>query len=219
MLDKVSKKFSPNAVSTTVPTVTPEQEVTAREKRIKKVHEHRLALAIEDSLKELPDGLLRDVLEHCARLERSIASEIVANEISVETEVTRRLNQYQETHLNTIQKQKRTVTKLQQDSDSARHKYQTAIKLNESLAKISQLKEELDECECKLEKERDIWAAEMFELMAEEENIAAQVTTYVRLQQIYYQNSLREIERTMEQMDGFLSELVEVVASVFSQNY
>lgn len=206
VLDKVAKKFSPNAVSSAPVQQTTEQDAAAREKRIKKVHEYRLAVAIEESVKELPDSLLRDVLDNCARLERQIATEIVKNEIDVENDVTRRLTVVQETQLSTIQKQKRTVQKLQQDNDSARHKYQSAIKLNESFPKINQLKEELDECESKLEKERDIWAAEMFEFMAEEETIASNILNYVRFQQMYYKKAVEEIECVMEQMNNVLRE-------------
>lgn len=206
VLEKVAKKFSPNPVATVQAQQTPEQDQAARDKRIKKVHEHRLALAIEDCLKDMPESLLRDVLDNCAQLERKIASEVIRNEINVENDVTRQLSLVQETHLSTIQKQKRIVTKLQQDSDSARHKYQSAVRLNDPLTKIKQLREELEDCEGKLEKERDIWAAEMFELIAEEETIAGNILDYVKLQQFYYKTVLSEVENVMEQMSNVLSE-------------
>lgn len=208
VLDKVAKKFSPNPVPTMPVQQTQEQESASREKRIKKVHEYRLAVAIEESLKDLPDSLLRDVLENCALLEKQIAADIIQNEIHVENDVTRRLTSVQETQLSTIQKQKRVVTKLQQDSDSARNKHQSAVRLNESFPKITQLQEELAECESKLEKERDIWAAEMFELMAEEETIASNILNYVRFQQLHYKTVLKEIECVMDQMNNVLRECI-----------
>lgn len=63
VLEKISKKFLPNAT-----TGNADQDPAAREKLCKKVHEYRLAQSMEDSLKDLPDGLLRDVLENCGKL-------------------------------------------------------------------------------------------------------------------------------------------------------
>lgn len=210
VLEKVSKKFSANPPSAfSAQFSSQDQETAAREKRVKKVHEYRLAMAMEECLKDLPESLLKDVLENCAKLEKTIASEIISNEINVENDVTRRLAQIMDTHLSTIQKQKRIVTKLQQDSDSARNKYVTAVRLSDSLTKTSQLKEELDECEGKLEKERDLWASEMFELIAEEESIATNILNYVKYQQLYYRTALVEIEQVMEQMNGVLSKLLQ----------
>lgn len=61
-----------------------------------------------------------------AKLEKNIAAEIVNNEINVENDVTKKLAIIMENHIGTIQKQKRTVTKLMQDNESAKHKYQVS---------------------------------------------------------------------------------------------
>lgn len=110
-----------------------------------------------------------------------------------------------ETNITTIQKQKRTVTKLMQDNESAKHKYHAAIKVNENQAKINQLKEEQEDVENRLEKERDIWAAEMFELIAEEENMANCIIHYMKFQQQYYQSALSEIESAMDKVSVLVS--------------
>lgn len=63
MLEKISKKFTQN------PGISADMnDVVARDKRCKKVHEYRLAQAMEESSKELPDGLLKNVLENCGML-------------------------------------------------------------------------------------------------------------------------------------------------------
>lgn len=59
-----------------------------------------------------------------AKLEKNIAAEIVNNEINVENDVTKKLAIILENHIGRIQKQKRIVTKLMQDNESAKHKYQ-----------------------------------------------------------------------------------------------
>lgn len=77
--------------------------------------------------------------------------------------------------------------------------------MNENVSKINQLREEQEECESKLEKERDIWASEMFELIAEERNMASYVINYIQFQKLYYKSALDEIEGVMERVQGLLS--------------
>lgn len=63
VLQVLSKKVSPpNAVSG--------QDPAAREKRLKKTHEYALGQAMDDSAKELPDGLFKKILDHCGELEK-----------------------------------------------------------------------------------------------------------------------------------------------------
>lgn len=59
-----------------------------------------------------------------AKLEKNIATEIINNEINVENDVTKKLAIILDQHIGRIQKQKRIVTKLIQDNESAKHKYQ-----------------------------------------------------------------------------------------------
>lgn len=145
-----------------------------------------------------------------AKLEKNIATEIIDNEIKVELDVTKKLNTIMDNHISTIQKQKRIVTKLMQDNESAKHKHQAALRVNENPTKIIQLREEQEECETRLEKERDIWAAEMFELIAEEENMAHHIINYVKYQQLYYKSALDEIEDVMDRVNGLLSKFSSV---------
>lgn len=61
VLQIVTKKISTNAPSG--------QDQAAKEKRIKKINEYVLGQALEDSAKELPDGLMKRILEDCGKLE------------------------------------------------------------------------------------------------------------------------------------------------------
>lgn len=118
VLEKITKKFSPNSSSG-------QDSSEQLEKRCKKVNEYRLAQSMEESLQSLDKNtLLREVMERCARLEKNVAHEIVKNEISVENDVTKNLNAIMENHISGIQKQKRTVHKLMQDNESAKTKHQ-----------------------------------------------------------------------------------------------
>lgn len=69
-------------------------------------------------------------------------------------------------------------------------------------AKITQLKDDQEELHTKLEKERDLYESYMYELLAEEENIALFVKEYVKHQELYFTSVLREIQHTMRSMDG-----------------
>lgn len=68
------------------------------------------------------------MLFHTAKLEKNIANKIVDSENKVEAEVTRKLAEIMEKHLATIQKQKRIVTKLMQDKETAKNKHQVSWK-------------------------------------------------------------------------------------------
>ncbi|XP_058823943.1 uncharacterized protein LOC131684805 [Topomyia yanbarensis] len=181
------------------------QDVTAKEKRVRKVAEFQLGQLMEDSVKDLPPGLLREVLDKCARLEKTVASEIVNNEFNVENSVSKNLNDIIERHLGTIQKQKRIVSKCHQEYEATRQKYDSAQRNSDQLgnqAKLTQLKDDQEELHNKLEKERDLYESYMYELLAEEENIANYVKEYVKHQELYYTSALREIQSTITSMDG-----------------
>lgn len=63
VLEKIGRKFIVNPSSSSTTAANIDQDVF--EKRCKKVHEYKLAQAMEESLSYLPDGLLHDVLENC----------------------------------------------------------------------------------------------------------------------------------------------------------
>lgn len=69
----------------------------------------------------------KNVFYSTAKLEKNIAVEIVNNEVNVENDVTRKLSIILENHIGRIQKQKRIVTKLMQDNESAKNKYQVIL--------------------------------------------------------------------------------------------
>ncbi len=67
VLEKISKKFTQN------PGISADSnDPVARDKRCKKVHEYRLAQAMEESSKDLPDGLLKNVLESCGTFDLNL---------------------------------------------------------------------------------------------------------------------------------------------------
>jgi hypothetical protein len=74
--------------------------------------------------------------------------------------------------------------------------------------KTTQLKDDQEECELKLEKERDIYASMMFELLAEEESISKYIINYIKYQEQCYKSALNEIEAMMGKMNELLSKYI-----------
>lgn len=65
VLEKICRKFVQNPTHSNTNAINIDQD--ARDKRCKKVHEYKLAQSMEESMKDLPDGILRDVLENCGK--------------------------------------------------------------------------------------------------------------------------------------------------------
>lgn len=70
---------------------------------------------------------------YTAKLEKTIASEIINNEVNIENDVNKKLNGIIEHQIQVIQKQKRIVAKCHQDNEAARQKHQVRISLTQHL--------------------------------------------------------------------------------------
>lgn len=105
VLDKICRKFVPNPTSGSNHTNAVSIDQDVRDKRCKKVHEFKLAQSLEESLKDLPDGSLRDVLENCGMF--SLFFFLCVFEISINPV------QYSFYYWNLILIEKKTVHQLQ----------------------------------------------------------------------------------------------------------
>jgi glucose-6-phosphate-specific signal transduction histidine kinase len=65
-----------------------------------------------------------------AKVEKTIASEIVNNEVNIENDVNKKLNGIIEQQIQVVQKQKRVVAKCHQDNEAAKVKHQVRISFN-----------------------------------------------------------------------------------------
>lgn len=61
-----------------------------------------------------------------ARVEKTIANEIVNHEVNIENDVSKKLNTIIDSHITTVQKQKRVVAKCHQDNEAAKQKHQVS---------------------------------------------------------------------------------------------
>uniref|UniRef100_A0A336M2M1 CSON010658 protein n=1 Tax=Culicoides sonorensis TaxID=179676 RepID=A0A336M2M1_CULSO len=184
-------------------------DAAARKARCQKIHEYNLGITMEELVKELPDTCsLRQSLDNCAKGQKIMAETKVNNDTSVEEDVCKKLSQISE-HIATIQKQKSIENKCASDYEQAKNKYTNAKKAQESSStakfaehavKIETYKDEMDECETRLDKERDIYACCMYDLLAEEEAIINSLVQFVTLQEIYFRTSMNHANHVLKEM-------------------
>ncbi|XP_063699692.1 rho GTPase-activating protein 92B-like [Culicoides brevitarsis] len=181
----------------------------ARKTRCAKLQEYNLGVTMEELVKELPETCsLRNSLDLCGKAQKILAETKVNNDVDIEEAVYKELARISE-HIATIQKQKSVENKCASDFEQAKNKYSNAKKAQESsskdknaeqAAKIDSYKDEMDECETRLDKERDIYACCMYDLLAEEEAIIKSLINFVHLQEIYYAKSLQHATHVLGEM-------------------
>ncbi|XP_067014084.2 rho GTPase-activating protein 44 [Anabrus simplex] len=170
-----------------------------KDKRLKKIPEHLLGVAMQDSGASEDDCLLGHVLVDCGKVEQDLASAELEYEIEVEQIVMAALQMVLEKDIPNIMKHKRNLSKVILDMDSARTRYQTALKhsANTGTSRVESIKTELEDAECKVEQTRDILASEMFQLVSRESEIAQTIVQYVKLQQKYHETALSHLREVI----------------------
>lgn len=71
--------------------------------------------------------------------------------------------------------------------------------------KVDSLRDELEEAETKVEQCRDHLAAEMFQLMSRETELAQTVIQYVKLQRAYHESALHCLEDLIPDLECYIS--------------
>ncbi|XP_037951383.1 rho GTPase-activating protein 92B isoform X2 [Teleopsis dalmanni] len=103
---------------------------------------------------------------------------------------------------------KRNVSRTLQEYTSLKRSYEAAVRLDEPQAKINHLKEQQEQCEVKLEKERDAWAAQMFELIAKEDVIVQCIRDYVLNQRNYHERALQRVNSSLSNIQDIIQSTV-----------
>ncbi|XP_034247836.1 rho GTPase-activating protein 44-like isoform X2 [Thrips palmi] len=177
-----------------------------REKRLKRSAEYLLGLSmLESGDRNDEDGLLGNVVVECGKLQMALANEVVDHEARVEEKVVTLLHAVSEGEVPNIQKLKRNLAKLILDMDSARTRYQTAVKHSANQAgtsKVDSIREELEDAELKVEQCRDQLASEMFQLISREADLAKTIVEYARLQKSYHEKALSVLEDFLPDLEA-----------------
>ncbi|XP_029670825.1 rho GTPase-activating protein 44-like isoform X3 [Formica exsecta] len=182
------------------------QDQALKEKRLKKCPEYILGQTMLENAGE--DGLMSFALVECGRVQMSLANETVEHEAKVEQYVAAPLQHILDTDVPNILKHKRNLARHILDMDSARTRYFQAIKhsTGTGATKIDNLKEELEDAESKVEQCRDQLAAEMFQLMSRETELAQTIIQYIKLQRAYHESALHCLEDLIPGLESYIND-------------
>ncbi|XP_015588654.1 rho GTPase-activating protein 44 isoform X2 [Cephus cinctus] len=189
------------------PNQTVAQDPAYKEKRLKKCPEYVLGQTMLENAAE--EGLMSFALSECGRAQIALAQEAVEHEAKVEQYVAVPLHCILETDVPNILKHKRNLARLTLDMDSARTRYQQASKHSAGGAgatKVDSLREELEDAETKVEQCRDQLAAEMFQLMSRETELAQTIVQYVKLQRAYHESALHCLEDLIPGLESYIND-------------
>ncbi|XP_011637108.1 SH3 domain-binding protein 1-like isoform X1 [Pogonomyrmex barbatus] len=187
------------------PNQTITQDPALKEKRLKKCPEYILGQTMLENAGE--DGLMSFALVECGRVQMSLANEAMEHEAKVEQYVAAPLQHILDTDVPNILKHKRNLARLILDMDSARTRYFQASKHSAGTAtKIDNLREELEDAESKVEQCRDQLAAEMFQLMSRETELAQTIIQYIKLQRAYHESALHCLEDLIPGLESYIND-------------
>ncbi|KOC62903.1 Rho GTPase-activating protein 17 [Habropoda laboriosa] len=182
------------------------QDIALKEKRLKKCPEYILGQTMLENAPE--DGLMNFTLLECGHAQMHLANEAIEHEAKVEQYVAIPLQHILDTVVPNILKHKRNLTRLILDMDSVRTRYLQASKHSASAGatKIDNLREELEDAEAKVEQCRDQLAAEMFQLMSQETELAHTIIQYVKLQRAYHESALHCLEELIPGLESYIND-------------
>lgn len=182
---------------------------SAREKRLKKNAEYCLGISMLENASSEDDHLLRQVVTDCGKLQMCLANAIVDHEMKVESNIVAPLLGVCDTDYPNIIKLKRNLSKLILDMDSARTRYQQAMKhvgAGGAGSKVDSIRDELEEAETKVEQCRDALACEMLQLIARESELSMTILEYARLQKNYHQTAVAILDEIIPEMEAAIGE-------------
>ncbi|TRY86900.1 hypothetical protein DNTS_009021 [Danionella cerebrum] len=147
------------------------------------------------------DSLLGKMLKICGDTQDRLAQELMLFELQIERDVVEPLYTLAEIEIPNIQKQRKHLSKLVLDMDSARTRcHQSSksstlsIKETASGAKGDALKDELEEAANRVEICRDQLSADMYSFMAKESDYANYFQMLIEAQMEYHRKSLELLQ-------------------------
>ncbi|KAF2897952.1 hypothetical protein ILUMI_08227 [Ignelater luminosus] len=170
------------------------------DKRMKKFTEYQLGQTLQEQSQRNVDSeckLLQSILRECAHVELELAKEQADHEVKVEQMVSAPLQNVIENDLPNILKHKRNLNKYILDKDSASNRYHASKNGNNKEA----LKDDMEEADIKVEQHRDALAAEMFNLLRKESELAQYMLQLLKLQRAYHESALKNLEKVIPALE------------------
>ncbi|KAI4900937.1 hypothetical protein NFI96_015563, partial [Prochilodus magdalenae] len=153
------------------------------------------------------DSLLGKMLKLCGETQDQLSQELLLFEVQMEREVIDPLYTLSEVEIPNIQKQRKHLTKLVLDMDSARTRWHQSsksstlsIKEQPLGAKADALREELEEAANRMEICRDQLSADMYSFVAKETDYANYFQTLIEVQAEYHRKSLELLQNVLPQI-------------------
>ncbi|XP_037133693.1 rho GTPase-activating protein 44-like isoform X6 [Syngnathus acus] len=153
------------------------------------------------------ESMLGKMLMLCGETQDKLSQELVLFEGTIERDVMDPLYDLAEVEIPNIQKQRKHLTKLVLDMDSARTRYYQSGKssgmssnLQPSGGKAEHLREEMEEAANRMEICRDQLSADMYSSMAKELDYASYFQTLIEVQAEYHRKSLELLQNILPQI-------------------
>ncbi|XP_076309682.1 rho GTPase-activating protein 44-like [Tachypleus tridentatus] len=179
-------------------------DVSGPEKRLKKLREIVLSQCMAESSGVLGESsILGTIFGKCASVQEKLGKEIMQYEMTVEEQLLTPIGEFLENDIPNITKSRKLLNKLTLDMDSARSRYQTAVRhsnqqtggsLNNAAAKVDVLKEELEDASMKVEQCKDTLAADMYALFKREPEFAQLFVDWYKSQADCHRKALDILE-------------------------
>lgn len=195
-------------------------EASVAEKRLKKLPEVLLAQCMQEWSSNLGDSsILGSILHKCASIEEELGKELLTYETKVDKIVLNPIINLLEVDFPNVIRMRKQLTKLIQDMDVTRTKYNTALKhsqqssnntsnnnnnnmVNNTPSKADTLQEELEDVSMKVEQCRDGLSAELFNMVAKEPSLSKLFVNWYHLQVEYHRKELEILESVLPILDS-----------------
>uniref|UniRef100_A0A914UT45 Rho-GAP domain-containing protein n=1 Tax=Plectus sambesii TaxID=2011161 RepID=A0A914UT45_9BILA len=168
------------------------------DKRKRRLEDYHLAHGLQSDAKELEavseSSLLADIMRSYADALSVLVDERVQTDMEIEKKVLESLGKYQEDERG-ISKIKEKLTKAVLDMESNRRRLQTAPP-----EKFTEIQEEFDATQYKVDSYKDNAIADLFTLAAKEVEIASTFSLLVEIQAEYHRTAIRTLENVLPEI-------------------
>ncbi|GIY53722.1 rho GTPase-activating protein 44 [Caerostris darwini] len=189
---------------------------TSLEKRMKKIPQVLLGTSMLESGNSFSkNSILGDALKECSSVQTKLGAELLDYSNEVEKLVLKPISSVLDNEVHNINKLRKQLGKLVLDMDSARTRFQTAEKHSmqasmnsnfNTVGKVDNLKEELEDASQKVDQCRDMLATEMLSLIGKEPQLAQLFVRYHQLQASYHRNALAAIESSLPLLENLIQD-------------
>ncbi|XP_021348872.1 rho GTPase-activating protein 44-like isoform X2 [Mizuhopecten yessoensis] len=179
------------------------------EKRLRKLPETNLAHSLIENASLLgKESVMGNMFQMCGECESNLASNALQYEIDVEAKVLGPLQDMFDNDLPGIVKCKKQLSKLTLDMDSARSRWNTALKSTQvhgtnmasASAKADTIREEYEDTVTRMGQARDNLATEMYNFISKEAEHSQKLVVLMEVQAEYHRRALEIVKKMLPKM-------------------